>query len=98
MHDDRRKPTLLLDESKSFIPNQPDLQTLSFASDGMPENWENSLVRIELPGTESQESTEEPAAPEATSETPAPEPAADPEPAPAPAYAPQLQSTLRPEP
>ena len=60
MHDDRRKLTLLLDEAKSFIPNQPELQTLSFESTGMPENWENSLIRIEPPAIELQQPVEQP--------------------------------------
>jgi hypothetical protein len=53
MHDDRRKLSVLLDEARSFIPNEPELQTFSFESDEMPdENWEKSLVRIEHPATE----------------------------------------------
>jgi len=53
MHDDRRKLNVLLDEAKSFMPNQVELQTLDFEMDAMPdENWERSLVRIELPATE----------------------------------------------
>jgi tetratricopeptide (TPR) repeat protein len=73
MHDDRRKLNLLLDEARSFIPNQPDLQTLSFESERMPdENWEKSIVRIELPGAELQRS-EPPAIAAATSEVSPPE-------------------------
>jgi tetratricopeptide (TPR) repeat protein len=70
MHDDRRRLNLLLDEAKNFIPSE--LQTMSFESERMPdENWEKSLVRIELPGTELQRHSEQPA--EATSEITPPE-------------------------
>jgi tetratricopeptide (TPR) repeat protein len=72
MQDDRRKLHLLLDEAKNFIPN-PELQTLSFESYGAhDENWENSLVRIELPSTELQQHSVQPAPVEEAHEVPPP--------------------------
>ena len=56
MSNDRRKLNLLLDEAKSFIPDHPQLQTLSFELDRLPdENWEKALVRVEHPGADLQE-------------------------------------------
>ena len=73
MHDDRRKLRLLLDEARSFIPDQPELQTLSFESDGTSdETWEKSLVRVELPDTELHRHCERPATVATTGETPQP--------------------------
>jgi tetratricopeptide (TPR) repeat protein len=50
MSNDRRKLTMLLDEARNFIPNAPELQTMSLEPEPSPdESWENALVRIEHP-------------------------------------------------
>jgi tetratricopeptide (TPR) repeat protein len=59
MFNDRRKLQRLLDEAKSFIPDHPDLQTLSIEIDQLaPENWAQSLLRINPPVTEEQPNVE----------------------------------------
>jgi tetratricopeptide (TPR) repeat protein len=88
MDADRRKLNLLLDEAKSFMPNQRELQSLSFESDGMSGNWEKALVRIELPATKPQQDPETPAITETTSPIPPEEPPP----------APQPQNSLQAEP
>jgi len=49
MNEDRRRLNVLLDEAKSLIPNQPEVQTLGTSDESSDEVWERSLVRIEYP-------------------------------------------------
>ena len=66
MSDDRRRLSLLLDEARNFIPNHPELQSLSFDVEGFQnEDWERSLVRVSPPAT-----TPEPESQPAPAETP----------------------------
>lgn len=88
MDADRRKLNLLLDEARSFMPNQPELQSLSFESDAMSVNSEKALVRIELPAAKPQQDAEQPAIAEATNPVPPEESSPVPQP----------QSSLRVEP
>jgi tetratricopeptide (TPR) repeat protein len=95
MYNDRRKLQRLLDEAKSFIPDHPDLQTLSIEIDQLaPENWAQSLPRINPPATEVQRNVEPVPEPMPTVSTPPeieakaepeePQPAPEPEPVPEP--------------
>jgi len=67
MSDDRRRLSLLLDEARNFIPNNPELQALSFDLEGLHnESWDRSLVRIGPPGSPQSDPAvpQEPASPE----------------------------------
>jgi tetratricopeptide (TPR) repeat protein len=71
MQNDRQKLTVLLEEARSFIGGHPELQALSFQTEGVPdEGWERTLVRVEHPSADMQPRLVQPAA--AASEPPAP--------------------------
>lgn len=50
MSDDRRKLNVLLEEVRNFVPNHPELQSLAFNAERLPdEESEQSLIRIDPP-------------------------------------------------
>ena len=92
MNNDRRKLNQLLNEARSFVPNHPELQTLSFDLDepasgpsgpSGDDNWEEqALVRIEHPAAALSEVAEQAPPPEPEVEPPAPSPPPSEPPAP----------------
>ena len=92
MSNDRRKLSLLLDEARNFIPNHPQLQTLSFDLEGMhDESFEKSLVRISPRGIAEQPDAGQVNAIEPTV-TPSPQAASEPA-----AQTPTPQAPSRPQ-